>query len=186
VVENLTKLEALSAKSAEKVEALLRLARVGHDEAEFAPIDIDAAIQSAWEELTLQETSPPRLDMAATLKAPFVSNPNAFQIVLLNLLSNALKYRDPSKPENWVRVTAKQDRDWLELAVIDNGVGVPKDQQKAIFGMFQKLTDHPGDGLGLAIVKRQVDMLGGEVWCSSNQEDNVIFTVRLPLKAQVA
>ncbi len=184
VAANLTMLLELSQRSARKVEGVLRLARIGHDPAQAAPIDLGGTVDRLWRQVTVNDPAPPRLECDLRLDGPFVCNPQAIEVVLENLLSNAAKYRDAGKPDPCVRVGARQARNWLELSVTDNGIGFPADQSEDVFGMFKKLTTRPGDGLGLAIVRQWAEALGGSIRGEGTPGAGAVFTLRLPMKPE--
>jgi two-component system sensor histidine kinase/response regulator len=100
--------------------------------------------------------------------------------VLSNLLSNALKY-SPSGKHVYLHVT--QDIDYLIFKVIDQGVGIPLNEQKYIFSQFYRATNaasFEGTGLGLAIVKQYVTRHGGSVHFESAENVGTTFTVQIP------
>jgi two-component system sensor histidine kinase VicK len=83
-----------------------------------------------------------------------------------------------------------KNKDNLVIAVFDNGIGIPKEQQKEIFGkLFRadnaKFMDPDGSGLGLYIVKKIVDYANGKVWFKSNKEKGTTFFASLPLSGMV-
>jgi signal transduction histidine kinase len=103
---------------------------------------------------------------------------------LWNLLDNAAKY-SPANRTIWVDV--KPDEDRLSISVRDRGVGIPDDEQKAIFGKFVRGTHSresgvKGTGLGLAIVQHVVAAHGGEVRLESAPGEGSRFTLRIPLE----
>jgi PAS domain S-box-containing protein len=82
-----------------------------------------------------------------------------------NLLSNALKYRSQKKPR--ISITASETDGHWRFAVEDNGIGIPKEFQSQIFGIFKRLHDraeYPGTGIGLAICQKIIDKYGGKIW----------------------
>lgn len=180
-VANMQKLIELSERSAHKVEGMLRLARIGNEVDEMAIIDLRAIATEAWQAATLHEAAPPTFEIAEDHSGDVLSHPQALETILENLLSNALKFRDPTKA-SWVRLSTRQDREWIEIEVADNGVGFPNDRAEEIFGMFRTLSSKPGDGLGLAIVRRFVDILGGKINCFGEDGVGASFTIRLPMK----
>ncbi|RZK34420.1 MAG: ATP-binding protein, partial [Hymenobacter sp.] len=101
--------------------------------------------------------------------------------ILYNLLSNALKYRHPSRPPQ-VRVACTPDKDGqLVLQVQDNGLGVSEWQQARLFQLFQRLHTHvEGSGLGLYMVKKIVENAGGTISVQSQVDVGTTFTVRFP------
>jgi PAS domain S-box-containing protein len=110
-----------------------------------------------------------------------------------NLLSNATKFVAPAvKPR--VRVWAEEKPgsveapgngagDRVRIWVEDNGIGIPKEAQAKIFGMFQRLhreNEYPGTGIGLAIVRKAVERMGGQVALESEPGKGSRFWVELP------
>ncbi len=111
--------------------------------------------------------------------------------ILLNLLSNAIKFT----PEGGrVRVSGlRHDDRQVELVVEDNGVGIPLDDQEAIFEKFRQGSGLPGQedamtreyggtGLGLSIVKELARLLGGGVKLESEFGKGSTFTIRIPVQ----
>ncbi len=92
------------------------------------------------------------------------------ELVLINLLGNAIKYSDDGKADRWVRITVQRHEPahW-RIGVADNGVGIPEDMQPLVFEQFVRA--HPevadGTGLGLAIARAAIDQLHGEIWLES-------------------
>ena len=96
------------------------------------------------------------------------------------LLSNALKYRDPSRPAH-VRLRALPDGQYLRLTVQDNGLGIDAAGQRKLFGLFERLHSHvEGSGIGLFIVKKMVENAGGRIAVESEVGVGSTFTVLLP------
>ncbi|HZE97409.1 MAG TPA: PAS domain S-box protein [Planctomycetota bacterium] len=103
-----------------------------------------------------------------------------------NLLGNAVKFVAPGvRPIVRVRSEAKDGsaRIWVE----DNGIGIPRNSQSRLFGMFQKLdTTYEGRGVGLAIVRKVVERMGGKVGVESEPGKGSRFWVDLPLATVAA
>ncbi|QDT34958.1 PAS domain S-box protein [Thalassoglobus polymorphus] len=84
--------------------------------------------------------------------------------VLLNLIENALKYHNRDDPKVHVRVTETSDLEYVQFEVSDDGPGIPREHQKQIFEMFQRLdTSVSGTGMGLAVVRRVIEARGGTI-----------------------
>ena len=91
------------------------------------------------------------------------------ELVLINLIGNAIKYSDPDKDDRWVRVGTRHDDTFWRIAVSDNGVGIPDTMQDLVFEQFVRA--HPdvadGTGLGLAIAREAVVQMGGQIGVDS-------------------
>jgi len=111
---------------------------------------------------------------------------DAGRLVMLfqNLVANGLKFNDASTPT--VEVTATlMDSDIVEIAVRDNGIGIPEEHQMSIFNIFHRLhrrSEYPGTGAGLAIVRKIVEAHRGAVHVESTEGAGATFRVRLPLR----
>ena len=112
---------------------------------------------------------------------PVIVNAPAITQVFQNLVANALKFGDASKPV--VAIAADREPDAWRFSVADNGIGIDPAQAERVFGMFQRL--HRGDryegtGIGLAICKRIVERHGGRIWCHPRSEGGTVFAFTLP------
>jgi cell cycle sensor histidine kinase DivJ len=110
-------------------------------------------------------------------------DPRAFRQILLNLVSNAIKF---SERGGIVSVTASVEGSRLLLRVSDTGVGIAADDLKRIGDPFFQAGKtyqrrHEGTGLGLSIVKSLVGMHGGEMNVQSRVDEGTIITIALPL-----
>ncbi|MBX9244851.1 two-component sensor histidine kinase [Actinotalea ferrariae] len=102
-----------------------------------------------------------------------------------NLLDNAIAYSDPGT-RIAVGTTVRRDDGLVEVAVVDQGIGIPADLQERLFERFYRVDearsrDTGGTGLGLSIVKHVAADHGGEVTVWSEPGQGSTFTIRLPL-----
>lgn len=101
--------------------------------------------------------------------------------ILNNLLSNAIRYRDLGKDEQFVTIQAELINDGVKIEVSDNGIGIPKEHQKDIFKMFFRASKQSeGSGIGLYIVKETVEKLHGTVNLFSTEGIGTTFSIFLP------
>jgi signal transduction histidine kinase len=112
------------------------------------------------------------------------ADPMRLKQILLNLLSNACKFTKDGEVALRVRKLA-DGRDWVELAVVDTGIGLSPEQQAKLFQEFTQadsLTSrrYGGTGLGLALSRKLARMMGGDVTVTSEAGKGSVFTVRLP------
>ncbi|MDW8202564.1 MAG: PAS domain S-box protein, partial [Cyanobacteriota bacterium SKYGB_h_bin112] len=109
--------------------------------------------------------------------------------VLINLLTNAVKFT-PHGGQVTIEVSLQStapDADWLRIAVIDTGIGIPPKHLQHLFQPFVQIDSalnrkYEGTGLGLALVKRLVDLHGGVVGVTSEVGVGSCFTIDLPYK----
>jgi signal transduction histidine kinase len=108
--------------------------------------------------------------------------PARLRHILENLISNALKYRDPDKGEAWVRLGLHVSPTGYELRVSDNGVGLPPDERAELFELFYRAAPAraAGLGVGLAVVKLLVEQSGGTLTVDSGEGQGTTLVAVLP------
>jgi signal transduction histidine kinase len=108
--------------------------------------------------------------------------PARFRHIVDNLISNALRYRDPAKGETRVVVTVNRLPDGIELRVTDNGIGMPWDERTEAFQLFYHTTPvgSAGLGVGLAVVKLLIEQCGGALTVESVPGKGTNFITVLP------
>lgn len=103
--------------------------------------------------------------------------------VLINLVSNALKYRSPQRRLT-VQIKGWTENGYAVYAVADNGIGIAERFHERIFRMFQRLhsPEHygGGTGIGLAMCKKVVEHHGGRIWVQSEPGKGSTFLFSLP------
>ncbi|WP_103863413.1 PAS domain S-box protein [Aquimarina sp. I32.4] len=96
------------------------------------------------------------------------------QQLFQNLISNAIKYND--KEKGTVKVSCKDEEEFWEFAISDNGQGIPKKYHDKIFQIFQTLDDKKeSTGVGLSIVKKIIDLYNGYIWIESQEGIGTTF-----------
>ncbi|WP_431931633.1 sensor histidine kinase [Micromonospora sp. RP3T] len=169
------------------INDLLAFSRIGRLTTGFTEVDLnrvmgdvagqtEAARQYADGELTWDEMPTIRGE------EPLLTN------LLVNLVSNSVKFRRPDVPPK-VHVSARLvDGEW-EISCRDNGIGIEPEFVDKIFVIFQRLHSkdaYPGTGIGLAIVKKIVEYHGGRVWVDTDAEEGTTIRFTLPaLEADV-
>jgi signal transduction histidine kinase len=107
-------------------------------------------------------------------------SPPHLHSVLLNLVSNALKYRHPDRAPV-VRVRAYRDATRVVVRVEDNGRGLSDAQQGQLFRLFRRFhPDVPGTGVGLYVVKKILEQAGGTIAVESQPGHGATFTLVIP------
>jgi signal transduction histidine kinase len=111
------------------------------------------------------------------------------ELVLINLVSNAIKYSDPKKPTRFVEIDAESGSGLVLLIVRDNGLGIPFEHRQAIFQRSYRAhaeldgeLGNEGFGMGLTIVQECLRELNGSIDVESTPGEGSRFTVRLPVQ----
>src|SRR5215472_4926910 len=108
--------------------------------------------------------------------------------IILNLLSNACKFTEAGNIKLQVTTALHEGRQFVEIAVIDTGIGMTAEQMSRLFEEFTQADSstarqYGGTGLGLAITRRLCQMMGGDVTAASEPGKGSTFTVRFPFAA---
>jgi len=102
-------------------------------------------------------------------------------VVFTNVISNAIRYRDFSKPKSIVHISIAADQTKTTVLVKDNGVGIPAQYLPHIFEMFYRANErNHGAGLGLYIAKETIENLGGSISATSTLHQGTTFKIEVP------
>lgn len=111
---------------------------------------------------------------------PFMTDKKRLSVVMSNLISNAIKYRDPRK-KSFVEIIARVTPKAAHLEVRDNGLGIREEYMDKIFDVFYTSGDlAKGRGLGLFMAREIVEKLGGDFSVKSQHETGTTFYVTIP------
>jgi two-component system, sensor histidine kinase and response regulator len=165
----------------EIIESLLLLARIGQQEIECAPLEMEVIVQQAKERLScLFHQMDGQLHKATDFPIAIGYAPWVIEI-WVNYLSNALKYG--GHPPCITIGADLQNDNKIRFWVRDNGKGLTEEEKLKLFSPFTRLTDAidtEGHGLGLAIVKRIAKKLGGDIGVESSLGEGSLFYFTLP------
>jgi signal transduction histidine kinase len=105
-------------------------------------------------------------------------NKSYIESILLNLMTNSLRYHDP-KRQLKIWISSKKTVNETNLIFRDNGIGIDMARNKdKIFGLYQRFHDYPDSkGLGLYLVKSQVESMGGKISVESEVGVGTTFTI---------
>jgi len=150
----------------------------------FAVPELVSEVMSELEPIIRRSALQVTAKMARTLR-PVKSDRQKVKQVVLNLLSNALKFT----PAGSVTISASYDdkKRWVAIAVQDTGIGIAPEDQVRVFEDFRQLDASPtrgygGTGLGLSICRRLAQMLGGNIELVSEMSKGSTFILRLPVR----
>lgn len=172
------------------IENLQRLARLGNplDVPSEQRLDVAALAQEVARQLG-EQAATRGVEITVDSQLPTVTvDPARLELVLLNLVSNAIKYSDPAKNGRFVEIAFGGTTDGVSLIVVrDNGIVIASADLPSIFERFYRA--HPrldrdlsvnGTGLGLAIVAECIHALGGTIRCESTLGEGTTFRIALP------
>jgi signal transduction histidine kinase len=178
VADTVSRAKALCERSRTKVERVLKFAHDA-DEEDVVAVEFPRILEETWDAIV------PGIEIIANLTRKldveqFNAKPTGIQIVLQNLLDNAVKYHDPAKKKVSISVETRAEKAGVALIVSDDGAGIPASDKDQIFDMFRRADPRSGDGIGLALVKKQVNRLGGRISLESDVGQGTSVRVFLP------
>lgn len=147
---------------------------------ESSPFDLIELSHETIEDLQQILKSDQQIKICAEVNnLALITDKRILKNILFNLLSNAIKYSDDD-----IQLVISIDHDECEIAVKDQGIGIPEEDQKHLFTRFFRARNSvniQGTGLGLNIVKRYVGLLQGSLDFTSKYGEGSTFKIRIPL-----
>jgi len=171
------------------INDILDLSKIeaGRMELEATDFDLPSAIDNALI-LVRERASRRGITLGRTIDerlGTIVGDERKVKQVLLNLLSNALKFT----PEGGrIDVGARLDGEMAEVSVTDTGIGIAPTDQEAVFEEFRQVGTADkkveGTGLGLALSRKFIELHGGRIWVTSEVGHGSTFTFTLPVRRE--
>lgn len=178
---SLERIRAASQRMGRLIDDLLTLSRVSRSTVNRVAVDLSALARDVWEDVR-GEYSGHSVDLRIRATPVASGDPNLLQLVLQNLLDNALKYTR-GVDDAWVEFTTEPSEQGHAVYVVrDNGVGFSMEYQKKLFVPFERLHgpgEFEGTGIGLATVDRIVRLHGGRVWADGEVGKGATFRFSL-------
>ncbi|MBX7242406.1 MAG: GHKL domain-containing protein [Bacteroidia bacterium] len=145
-------------------------------------IDLERTILECYE---LQEHAKENVTIQKTIEcevsSPFFSDDLRINILINNLISNAIRYADVQSDIPYVHTKVTVNKEVAVIQVIDNGIGIEESHFPKIYNMFYRATKtSTGSGLGLYIVKEIIHKLSGSISMTSEPGVGTTFTVTVP------
>jgi PAS domain S-box-containing protein len=163
------------------IEALLTFSRMGATEMRQQSVSIASLVEEAQRELR-PHMNGRKIDWRIGNLPEVRGDPLLLRQVVVNLLSNALKYTR-TRPKTVIEIAAKSSDQETVVSIRDNGAGFDMAYADKLFGVFQRLhrqNEFEGSGIGLANVRRIIGRHGGRVWAEGEVDQGAIFYFSLP------
>jgi len=167
------------------VENLLTLARFDAKTTtlQATPLDLNALVKDTVEAIqVLAIQKGIALQFNSAHMADILADKNQIKRLILNILDNAIKY---TQPGGKIVIDLRQQKDFVDIDIIDTGVGIPESELPHIFNRFyrvDKSRSSIGFGLGLSISQSIAMAHGGKICAKANSPQGTIFTISLPIK----
>ncbi len=167
------------------IEDIINLSRNARQEVQIQKIDFKALVDESFDNFRyLKNYEIIDKDIEIKNDILFYSDKRRLIIILNNLISNSIRYFNPSVSKPYLKVSITQNSNNLVISVVDNGLGIEKQYVKKIFDMFFRASSFSdGSGIGLYIVKETVEKLNGKIAVKSEIGKGSAFKITLPSNA---
>jgi PAS domain S-box-containing protein len=182
--EHLKSITKNTRRMADLMEEVLLLGRFEAGKMDFQPKPLD--LRSFCQRLVDEVLSAADCRSPITVDCPALSgeaygDERLLRHILLNVLTNALKYSECGQP---IRFSIQRDGRDAVCHIVDRGIGIPEPDRERLFNAFHRgrnVGQRAGTGLGLVIVKRCLDLHGGRVEIDSKIGEGTTVTMRIPV-----
>lgn len=188
------RMQAAATRMSSLIEDLLTFSRISSEVKKFELVSLQDVLQEVLEDLDVTiEATDAKMDVNPLPKIE--ADPTQMRQLLQNLIGNAIKFV-PACRKPAIRIeshcfipSSDKEQGWVEIQVIDNGIGFENQFTDRIFTPFQRLHEinkYPGTGMGLSICRRIVEHHHGSIKAHSRPNEGATFIVRLPLRQDSA
>jgi signal transduction histidine kinase/CheY-like chemotaxis protein len=181
----LTQIETSSRFLVSLIDDLLQLSKIdaGVLTLSSQAVELNSVVNQALQMLELEigaKDLAVSMDLKATNGSFVAADPNRLLQVIVNLISNAIKY---NRPNGKIRIESQADQSWIRLSVADTGFGIEKEHYDKVFQPFQRLGHEHGNiegsGIGLSLSYRLVELMGGKMDFTSEEDVGSCFFFEL-------
>ena len=164
------------------LKEILDYSRNARSDVRIEKVVIQELIEDSFERLRYLEGSDQiEKHIAIHDPVPLYSDPYRLAVILNNLVSNSIKYRDSRKEKPFINIEITVSETAVNIFFEDNGIGISSELINKIFDMFFRATERSeGAGLGLYIVKETIEKLNGSISAESNMGEGTIFKIEVP------
>ncbi len=146
------------------------------------PVVFREIAESAFAQLAYDAKSE-RVEKRLQVSGDFLltTDSQRLQVIINNLVSNAVNYQNPYQEQPFVEVSAEVYRNEAVIKVADNGIGIAPCHQQKVYDMFYRAHEYTnGSGLGLFIVREAIEKLQGQITLKSVEGEGTEFTIKIP------
>ncbi len=185
MMDRLGRIRKNSLKQIDMISNLLELSRVQTRVPKSEPVDLENIVAGIVENFE-HEISEKNIQVIVHKPMPeFKSDPFILQVILQNLIDNAIKYI-PERAENQIEIQAHEVDEFVEIKIKDSGIGIAQEDLHRIFTIFYRASSEmslktQGKGVGLAMIKSMVEKMGGEINATSTVGTGSEFRISLPV-----
>lgn len=169
------------------IHDLLDYSLLGRTELAKVPVNIETIVTEVLVQLDEQIRDKKAECIVESPLHPVLANPSTLSQVILNLVTNALKFHPRDKTPR-IEITTGVHDHFVRICIKDNGIGIAPEYQERVFGLFERLhtnQTYPGTGIGLALVRKGVERMGGRVGLESCLGKGSVFWLELPSTSEV-
>jgi PAS domain S-box-containing protein len=164
------------------IHDLLDYSLLGRTELAKIPVNTQSVVSEVLVQLDEQISEKKAECLIKSPLHPILGNPSTLSQVLLNLVTNALKFV-PADRAPRIEISTQQKEGAIRISISDNGIGIAPEYQERVFGLFERLhtnQSYPGTGIGLALVRKGIERMGGHVGLESALGKGSCFWLELP------
>jgi signal transduction histidine kinase len=144
-------------------------------------VNLRTVAEDAVQSLRFIDGEKIRIELFIEQNLVFISDYRILFGIFNNIISNAIRYRDPDK-SSFLKISATGNNEDIEISFEDNGVGMSPQTKARIFDKFFLANpEQGGTGLGLYMVKNAVEKLDGRILVESKLGTGTTFTIQIPL-----
>jgi PAS domain S-box-containing protein len=170
-------------KSDRFIQSILNHSKVLNTELQIEAIDLPTLANSCFQEALhyIAGADQIKMEVRTEVSSPFGSDLFRVNIILHNLLANAVRYSKSNAADHFVNIDIHASQERAVISIADNGEGIMEEHLPKIFDMFFRGSEKAtGSGLGLYIAHQAIEALGGTIQVESKPNQGATFIVTLP------
>lgn len=172
-------IETCSNKLDYYIQKTLQYYKNNKNTAEQVQIDFNKLISNLIEMYAYTDKST-SFEVNINQTAAFYGDLFRIEVILGNLISNAIKYQKEMELHKKVIIDVESNESYVEISITDNGMGILNEHLEKIFTQFFKSKANQGSGLGLFIVKEALNKINGRINVNSNLDLGTTFKITIP------